>query len=1069
MIILSKNLAGFVFAIVLVFIIATMVIPASGATAAFYDFRIGGYNWEHVTNNLSIADFEFGEYGMSFTVIAEDPYVWSPTQNYPDDKPVGLYFCMKSTANTAGQIFYGQTFTPANSINFTVINDGLWHDYEFALPPLGADAKIRIDPCSNQTGDITIAWVQTQTDITNSTSIVWDFQTGINGWSGNSQISNSVIISDGWSFISTGNDPWLNAPLTDYPSGSQLTLIIDMKSSADNIGKIYYAPSGTNFSEDNAVNFIINPDGQFHEYYVPLPALGPAYNLRFDPASSPGNITIRQIETKTISVTLPLFKKPLRPQQNLQPPLSISSGNLTLTHYQQSWGNFLINVDGEEIAASHNADELGFAVDELYQFTSLTNASFSVSIQTNVMVENAAFTDSGGGAWTLTRQFSPGALSGNINVKMQVECSQQRNVLHIPWLTLFPGLETYGDDKKQGLFAGLEYLTDEPSSSKKDLIVPQYLRRIPNPDKITFPLMAICQNDRYFGVMWSISDYIAAVYDSPDRVFHSDSQIMALWAPKTGELRNENYLTAHYPFVLDADSPLEANFVLTGGLSDSVVPVIKNYVSLFGLPSQPVFDGGFDAAVELLAAGWTLSDGYDGNGKWKHAVWGTSFHFQTAADAVVYSKWLANHSTNSATISALENAANLGKLRLDQSDPNYMSTVSHSPWPMRHFILGKIPEYLADQLNKGFNYLNEFNDDGIRVYTHAADKPDLSVTHWTNNANGYSATPLYYALEAAELTGNDSLISQAIALLDKQTILYSNSVPRGAQPWEIPLHTPDILASAYLVGCYVKGYELTGREDLLEQAKYWAWTGVSFIYMNRSTSGSIGDFATIPVLGATQWVAPNWIGLPVQWCGLVYRNNLLHLSHHDSAGPWKQIADSITASGLQQTWPHTDTGRQGLLPDFFFVDTQHRDGPAINAGTVQTGLAELYGVGSLYGFHHSKNTGWLIHAPSKLEIISDTNATVNFATDGWGTVPYSILLAGVDYLPNIILSGVPGSPTNTFSIPQYQYISDEGWLIINNAVGDTEFIISAIPEPFYLSFIIYNLLFIFLVRRCPRI
>ncbi len=45
---------------------------------------------------------------------------------------------------------------------------------------------------------------------------------------------------------------------------------------------------------------------------------------------------------------------------------------------------------------------------------------------------------------------------------MQVQCSQTRNVLHIPWLTLFPGLETYGSDKKQGLLAGLEYLTDEP-------------------------------------------------------------------------------------------------------------------------------------------------------------------------------------------------------------------------------------------------------------------------------------------------------------------------------------------------------------------------------------------------------------------------------------------------------------------------------------------------------------------------------------------------------------------------------------------------------------------------------
>jgi len=35
----------------------------------------------------------------------------------------------------------------------------------------------------------------------------------------------------------------------------------------------------------------------------------------------------------------------------------------------------------------------------------------------------------------------------------------------------------------------------------------------------------------------------------------------------------------------------------------------------------------------------------------------------------------------------------------------------------------------------------------------------------------------------------------ALELLDKQTLLYANTVPRGAQTWEIPLHTPDILAA----------------------------------------------------------------------------------------------------------------------------------------------------------------------------------------------------------------------------------------------------------------------------------
>ena len=70
-----------------------------------------------------------------------------------------------------------------------------------------------------------------------------------------------------------------------------------------------------------------------------------------------------------------------------------------------------------------------------------------------------------------------------------------------------------------------------------------------------------------------------------------------------------------------------------------------------------------------------------------------------------------------------------------------------------------------------------------------------------------------------------------------------------------------------------------------------------------ATGQPVGPYATIPVLGATQWVAPNWMGLPVQWCGLVYADALYGLRMHDPYGPWKKLADGITASGVRQTWP----------------------------------------------------------------------------------------------------------------------------------------------------------------------
>ena len=164
------------------------------------------------------------------------------------------------------------------------------------------------------------------------------------------------------------------------------------------------------------------------------------------------------------------------------------------------------------------------------------------------------------------------------------------------------------------------------------------------------------------------------------------------------------------------------------------------------------------------------------------------------------------------------------------------------------------------------------------------------------------------------------MVEEGLRLLRILPERFDEGVPRGAQTWEIPLHTPDILGSAYLVKAFALGYELTGDPSYLDAARYWAWTGVPFVYLVNPTTasgpGAVGPFATIPVLGATNWIAPNWIGLPVQWCGLVYAESLARLARHDPNGPWQTLADGIAASGIVQTYP-LDHPHHGLLPDSF--------------------------------------------------------------------------------------------------------------------------------------------------------
>ena len=85
----------------------------------------------------------------------------------------------------------------------------------------------------------------------------------------------------------------------------------------------------------------------------------------------------------------------------------------------------------------------------------------------------------------------------------------------------------------------------------------------------------------------------------------------------------------------------------------------------------------------------------------------------------------------------------------------------------------------------------------------------VSATHWSKEANGLTATHVLYVLEKGVFSGNPTLIAEGLRLL-RALDKFRDTVPRGAQTWEVPLHTPNILASAYLVRAYTFGYETTG-------------------------------------------------------------------------------------------------------------------------------------------------------------------------------------------------------------------------------------------------------------------
>ena len=859
--------------------------------------------------------------------------------------------------------------------------------------------------------------------------VEWDFSKGTLGWTGNSRIENLSSSPEGLLVKSTGQDPWIEGPVIDLPVEKMIRLKIRMKSSADASAEVFY---GRTFRAGHSVRFTTRNDGRWHDYSVVIrEKLGGGTRFRLDPCTGPGQITVAFIKVEAIGeIAIPSLEQPKKPERIISRGTSVESGSLEFEQYGDKWGNYVVKVNGSEMAAGYECELIGAVFGESPEWLNLKDAKVTLESKTaGEFISKAVIKDSRGAEWEIQRSIRPAKQQGTLIIETQLRVNKDRDVVHIPWLTIFPGLGTFGERKYQGLFAGVEYLCDEPSSSTADIETPEHIRRIPEPVKITFPLMAVAHKGNYIGVIWEPSEMVAATFDSPDRIYNSGAHIMALSGPAVGELRFENGFCAHTPLGLEANKRLKVSILIIGGEGKTVIPAVKQYVALKGLPAVPKLEEGFEAAVNLLAHGW-LDSQINHDGLFRHAVWGDNFPPAQAADAAAFIDWLNNH-CNDKTLCERLDGAKYQTLRKISSGQPFSSSVGHAHLPTAPFIFGRTYEFVRQRYRGASGLLRNFDEDGIKIYS--SGKTDYSRTHFAKHANGLSGRDMVGILEGAALSGDKELISKALKLLDKQTELYGETVPRGAQTWEVPLHTPDILASAHMVKAYTLGYIISGRETYLEQARYWAWTGVPFVYLYPPTSGRVGLYATIPVLGATNWESPVWIGRPVQWCGLVYCSALHLLSEYDAKGPWEKIANGITTAGLQMSWPLTDEKRQGLLPDFFDLRGQVGAGPAINPGTVQAHLTELYGKGKIYDVKKLRDRGWFIHAPSTISDIREGRRSVTLTVDGWGVKPYFVLISGIEKVPSEV--GVrkvfqESTEPPPFKPAKKEFYSEQNYLVI---------------------------------------
>ena len=761
----------------------------------------------------------------------------------------------------------------------------------------------------------------------------WTFDAGPEGWGALHECT--LAARAGTLHIeNTGHDPYLSVPCS-LPAGSGgLVVRARMKCKATGGGEFFWITQASPaWSARKQQGFALAHDGKWHEYQVLLGVSGRLKGLRLDPGGDKGKVEVdwirvhagglHPLEISRLEVRDDEIRAHVRNHGRQEVAFSVGgrrhtagAGKTTVVSHTAAgtapFEAYTVEVKPDNLPAVRRttvlyrpaAKEDWIKLESRFAAVQWTGSDrgLSAMIAREETLSVYLARDGAGGALFLNGKLvaylaplvlaraAPGAGAPRIAKLKLTESTDKAARFAAPGLKVRVAVDKAEIDfqiesdrpvegpvvralgsLEQGLFAGLEYLgKGEGSSSKLDIETPDHLRFAPDPLKVTMPLMTFLTDRTAIAMTWK------------------DMSLQPRYA-------TPNFFdgTADHRMSLGGRKIQATLLVRQAALEGTVLWAVGEMGGLPPLPKPPR-----TKAQQWALAVKSINGPISGEGGWGHCAeprWGR----QRFAD-IASTLWRI---TGQAP-------------KLERIAPGG----AHVPNDAIFFATGQVSRWLEIRRNQARSIAAAQKPDGSFRYR---GKAAYRRGHFEDTATGACAQPARTLLQFAHITGDRAALDAGLKALK---YMKRFRTPRGAQTWELSLHTPDILASANLVWSYVRGYELTGDRDHLGQARRWALSGVPFVYLWGRYP--IMTYAAVPVYGATNFRAPLWIGLPVQWCGGVYAYALALLAEHDRMLDWQKLARGILIAGEQMQYP--DGKLVGCLPDVFYLPSQRRAGPSIN-------------------------------------------------------------------------------------------------------------------------------------------
>ncbi len=509
--------------------------------------------------------------------------------------------------------------------------------------------------------------------------------------------------------------------------------------------------------------------------------------------------------------------------------------------------------------------------------------------------------------WTSNYEFILADNSSRVKTSYSIASNRDVVVQGLYGPTLYAGEGTFKEYKVDALFPGLEWLVDdEVSSSTLDFDPPLHLRLVPNWYKITIPSMVVSTGDYLVGLLWDANQKWDGIFEAPSAIFSSpnwykgqENHLMGLFLPSTrsGHVQENRYY-AFEPYQLEAGKPLTLEAYIVGKRDETSLTIINEWIDVFGLPDLQEYPRTIKEQIELNRIGFMDTVWDAEKVSWKHCWEWEAQNIPAYATYLWVDALLADDEAIKQQLKDRVDLVVETTKRRHGFGAIASTRRSHiRGWDLP-FYVGGLEHSIATMRSEVEVVMRTQQRDGSWVFSPGDDPRLARLGTPGETATGLIATPADLILKWARMSGNQQALEAGLKALDYMDEA-GLQVPRAAQTWECPVHSPDILSAGYSVSAYVEAYRITSDEHYLERAKYWAKTGIPFIYFWGTDDRPVMKGATIAIYGATHFVIP-WVGRPVQWNGLVYAYSLLQLAKYDDSFPWEHLVELILRSAMWQ-------------------------------------------------------------------------------------------------------------------------------------------------------------------------